>query len=79
MPTATIKRLVYICRVCHRVGQRPPECHPGNAVECDAGTPGDERSKPLFDERGRLVTRAPKWWVEACFQSKKGVGRPARQ
>jgi hypothetical protein len=59
---------VYICRVCHRVGQSPLNCHPGNSVLCDAGEPGDERSKPLFDEHGHLVTRAPKWWVDACFE-----------
>jgi hypothetical protein len=64
-------RTIYICRTCHRVGQRALTCHPGQSVKCDAGTPGDERSMPLFDQGGRLVTRAPKWWVEACFQSKK--------
>ncbi len=64
-------RLVYICRTCHRVGQRPLTCHPRSSVKCDAGAPGDERSMPLFDVRGRLVTRAPKWWVEACFGQKK--------
>jgi hypothetical protein len=40
-------------------------------VKCNAGVPGDERSMPLFDASGNLVTRAPKWWVEACFGSKK--------
>jgi hypothetical protein len=64
-------RVIYICRTCHRVGQRALTCHPGKSVKCDAGAPGDERSMPLFDASGRLVTRAPKWWVEACFQSKK--------
>ncbi len=63
-------RFVYICWVCHRVGQNPLNCHPGRSVEWDAGKPGDERSKPLFDKHGHLVTRAPKWWVEACFQGK---------
>ncbi len=61
-------RTVYICRVCHRVGLQPLNCHPTKSVQCDAGEPGDERSKPLFDRNGNLVTRAPRWWVEACFQ-----------
>ncbi len=60
-------RAIYVCRICHRVDQRPMTCHPGQSVKCDAGTFGDERSRPLFDKNGRLVTRAPKWWVEACM------------
>ncbi len=65
-------RTIYVCRVCHLVGKRPLTCHPGKSVQCDAGEPGDERSKPLFDGEGHLVTRAPKWWVDACFQGKSG-------
>jgi hypothetical protein len=64
-------RRVFICRVCHLVGREPLACHPGQSVECDAGVPGDDRSKPLFDAQGHLVTRAPKWWVDACFQNKQ--------
>ncbi len=64
-------RTIYVCRECHRVDQRPLTCHPDALVQCDAGAPGDERSQPLFDARGNLVTRAPKWWVEACIASKK--------
>ncbi|MDE3088155.1 MAG: hypothetical protein KGJ80_02060 [Chloroflexota bacterium] len=63
-------RTIYVCRVCHRVGPRPLTCHPRASVKCDAGTPGDERSMPLYDAHGHLATRAPKWWVEACFKSK---------
>lgn len=63
-----IGRTIYICRVCHRVGERALTCHPRASVKCDAGTPGDERSMPLFDSQGHLMTRAPKWWVEACFK-----------
>ncbi len=71
-------RSVYICRICHRVGQNPLNCHPGNSIQCDVGDPGDERSKPLFDEHGHLVTRAPKWWVDACFE-KGGEGCAGNQ
>jgi len=51
-------RMVYVCCVCHRVGLRPLRCHPGKSNKCDAGMPGDERSMPLVDEHGHLVTRA---------------------
>lgn len=67
---ARLGRTIYICRTCHRVGERPLTCHSGKSAKCDAGSPGDERSMPLFDAQGRIVTRAPKWWVEACFKSK---------
>lgn len=71
------ERTVYICRVCHLVGTRPLTCHSGQSVRCSAGAAGDERSKPLFDAQGRLVTRAPKWWVDACFRAKR-TGRRSR-
>ena len=71
-------RTIYICRECHRVAQRPVKCHGRAAVRCDAGMPGDERSKPLFDAQGQLVTRAPKWWVDACFRRKPQGGGSAR-
>ncbi|MBI5649867.1 MAG: hypothetical protein HZC40_05375 [Chloroflexi bacterium] len=63
-------RTIYICRVCHNVGARPLHCHRNQSRKCEIGQPGDERSQPLFDAEGQLVTRAPKWWVEACFKSK---------
>ncbi len=63
-------RVVYICRTCHRVGQRVMTCHPGKSVKCDTGNPGDERSMPLFDTHGHIMTRAPKWWVDSCIDQK---------
>jgi len=35
-------------------------------VTCDCGEPGDERSRPITTPDGRLVSRAPRWWVETC-------------
>ncbi|MGD2156311.1 MAG: hypothetical protein PVG32_05520 [Anaerolineales bacterium] len=34
-------------------------------IECDAGEFDDERRKPPIDKRGYLVTRAPRWYLEA--------------
>ncbi|MBI5305625.1 MAG: hypothetical protein HY868_26080 [Chloroflexi bacterium] len=67
-------RTVYVCRVCHRVGARTLTCHVGKSAKCNAGAPGDERAKPLYDAQGNLVTRAPKWWVDACFKEKRQQG-----
>jgi hypothetical protein len=33
-------------------------------LRCDAGLPGSERSRPLFDEQGQIRSRAPRWWLE---------------
>jgi hypothetical protein len=70
MPTTKRGRVVYVCRVCHRVYARSQVCHCYRTARCDAGAPGDERSQPLFDAHGHIVTRAPRWWVEACFAQK---------
>ncbi len=75
----TTNLTVYICRTCHRVDQRPMTCHPGQSIKCDTGAFGDERSRPLFDEQGRLVTRAPKWWVDACADDLKQAGEEDRK
>ncbi len=59
-------RTVYICPECHWVSLRAVRHHNRKMVKCDAGVPGDPRSKPLFDAAGNLKSRAPRWWIEAC-------------
>ncbi len=68
-------RVIHICMTCHRVGEEPTSCHAGQSRPCDVGDPGNQRRLPLFDARGNLLTRAPKWWVEACFKAKVKVKR----
>lgn len=73
-------RAVYICPVCHCVSARAGIHHRRRTTKCDAGIPGDERSKPLYDESGNLISRAPLWWIDACkmstgkIRAKKKVG-----
>lgn len=57
-------RIIYVCQDCFTIAEEPRKCCEHRMVRIDAGTPGDERSKPLTDAGGNLKTRAPVWWVE---------------
>jgi hypothetical protein len=61
-------RIVYVCSECFRVAGGQEICHGRPMLECDAGLPGDERSKPVMTPEGELVTHAPRWWVEMCLE-----------
>jgi len=64
-------RIVYVCPRCLRVAGEQEECHGQLMVECDAGMPGDERSRPITTLEGELVTHAPRWWVEKCLLAQR--------
>jgi hypothetical protein len=59
----------YICPICFQVCETKRECHlhqhAHRMVECDPGSFGDERRKPIYDRYGNLVSRAPRWYLEA--------------
>jgi hypothetical protein len=55
----------YICPVCFEICETRRDCHGHAMVHCDTVAPDDERRKPLFDAGGRLVSRAPRWFLEA--------------
>ncbi len=61
----------YICPMCFRVSETQETCHDRPMLACDAGSAGDERRKPLMDNAGQIVSRAPRWFIEAC---EKGEG-----
>jgi len=68
-------RIVYVCPNCFNLSAEPMECCNQMMIQCDAGVPGDERSRPLMTAEGKLATRAPKWWVERCMQMRKSQKR----
>jgi hypothetical protein len=47
------------------------ECHEHLMVLCETGHPGDERRKPVSDRFGNLVSRAPRWYLEAISKERK--------
>lgn len=59
------KQVFYICPICFRVREDESECHEHLMILCDYGHPGDERRKPVSDRFGNLVSRAPRWYLEA--------------
>jgi len=55
----------YICPKCFQVCETERECHRHQMVKCNAGQPGDERRRPVTDQFGQTVSRAPRWYLEA--------------
>ncbi len=67
-------RIVYMCEVCFAVSDKPTLHHGQPMIECDAGCPGDDVTRPVVDEQGRILTHAPKWWV---FRHRRASGTPS--
>ena len=57
--------IIYICPKCFQVCDSEIECHQHLMVRCIPGEPGDERRKPINDNYGQFVSRAPRWYLEA--------------
>jgi hypothetical protein len=55
----------YLCPMCFEVSEVEREHHGHRMICCDAGQPGDERRKPVIDERGNVKSHAPRWFLEA--------------
>ena len=61
----------YICPVCFRVCDTKIECHAHQLLECQVGDLKDDRRKPITNHFGKLVSRAPRWYLEAQGWVKK--------
>ncbi len=59
------QRAFYLCPVCFHASDSADMCHGHTMVFVDPGEPGDERRKPVTDAGGRMVSRAPRWFLEA--------------
>ena len=59
------REVFYLCPICFRVCESEAECHEHVMILCDTGHLGDERRKPIEDRDGNLVSRAPRWYLEA--------------
>jgi hypothetical protein len=64
-------QVLYICPKCFRVCETESECHAHRMVRCETGLPGDDRRKPVMDDHGRLVSRAPLWYLEALIDGRR--------
>jgi hypothetical protein len=63
-------QVIYLCPICFRVCETEEKCHEHIMVLCETGHPGDERRKPVTDEHGNLVSRAPLWYLEALSRDR---------
>jgi len=58
-----LKTDFYLCTMCFNASESPQTCHDRAMVHCtDCGT---EQRKPPTDSNGRLINRAPAWFVNA--------------
>ncbi len=57
--------LIYLCRRgFHTQGQAGKCPRDGlELVRCKPGAPDDPCRKPLMEAQGRVMTRAPRWWL----------------
>jgi len=58
------KQVFYMCAICFRTSKEPETCHGRPMLYCDTGCWGDECRKPLMTANGRILTRAPRWWLQ---------------
>lgn len=57
---------LYICPKCFMVCETGEKCHQHQILlECEPGEFGDERRKPVRNQFGVYVSRAPRWYLEA--------------
>ena len=57
--------VLHVCKRCLTPSAEPEPCRycGGQKVACRAGGEGDPLRRPLIDRRGRVITRAPIWWL----------------
>jgi hypothetical protein len=57
--------VLYLCPLCFQVCEEVSDCHEHQTLACRPGQPGDRRRKPLENQFGEYVSRAPRWYLEA--------------
>jgi hypothetical protein len=57
--------LFFICPVCFAACESGRDCHDHAMVCCQVMAPDDARRRPIQDASGRLLSRAPRWFLEA--------------
>jgi hypothetical protein len=56
---------LYLCPRCFSAAETPgpcPRCELPR-LQCAVGAPGDPARRPLMDAAGRVLCRAPRWWL----------------
>jgi predicted amidophosphoribosyltransferase len=60
------QQVIFLCPHCMLPGPEAGACPQCGAtlVSCRPGEPDDPCRKPLMDRHGRVLTRAPLWWLQ---------------
>ena len=66
----------YICPICFAVSENPGTHHNREMIFCEHLPIGHDRLKPVVDLEGDLKTRAPRWFLEAVWDT-AGMEYPA--
>ena len=56
---------ILFCPKCFQICESTTHEHDHEVILCEVGKVGDARRKPIYDSRGRLMTRAPRWFLES--------------
>lgn len=58
--------MIHICTRCLTPAGEGGTCSAcgGQRISCRPGDPDDPCRRPLMDDRGRVLTRAPLWWLQ---------------
>lgn len=59
-------QVIHICTRCLTPAGEGGTCSfcGGQRISCRPGDPDDPCRRPLMDEAGRVLTRAPRWWLQ---------------
>jgi hypothetical protein len=60
----------YQCPICFKICNTFQDCHAHNMVHCYVEFPDDERRKPVKTPSNVLLSRAPRWYLEAVGRVK---------
>lgn len=57
--------VLHVCKRCLTPSGEPDPCRycGGQKVACRTGAEGDPLRRPRMDWRGKVITRAPIWWL----------------
>lgn len=64
--------IFYLCPKCFELREGDAETHPHGMMRFDASQWTEEERRPLFDEYGKLLTRAPAWFLHALETRRRG-------
>lgn len=62
--------IVYLCPKCLQGQEAAGPCPNDGTqlIECEPGSRDDPARRPIIDNEGRVLTRAPRWWLNVTVR-----------